>query len=126
MRLLRYFRSLSLGKTVLWCYLIWYLSTVATYFDPSPALWLNSIGISVIVGVALLLSVGDNAGLSWQTFRLFFMPFAVSSFAALIKGRGFLLVFPPSLAQAAVQLGACAGFLVVVWALKRLAPLNPG
>lgn len=126
MRLLRYFRSLSLGKTVLWCYLIWYLSTVATYFDPSPALWLNSIGISVIVGVALLLSVGDNAGLSWQTFRLFSMPFAVSSFAALIKGRGFLLVFPPSLAQAAVQLGACAGFLVVVWALKRLAPLNPG
>lgn len=125
MRLLRYFQSLSLGKTVLWCYLIWYLCTVVTYFDAAPAIWLNSVGISIIVGVALLLSVGGRVTASWQTFRLFFMPFAVSSFAALIKGRGFFLVFPPSVAQASLQLGACAGFLAAVWMLKRLAPPTP-
>lgn len=124
MSLLRYFQSLPLGKAVLWCYLIWYVCTVVTYFDPAPAIWLNSVGISAIIGVALLLSVGGRATPSWQTFRLFFMPFAVSSFAALIKGHGFFLVFPPSWSQAAVQLGACAAFLAFVWALKRLAPLN--
>lgn len=121
MRLLRYFGSLTVGKMVLWCYLIWYVCTVARYFDPAPAIWLNSIGISVIVGVALLLSVGGQVSASWQTFRLFFMPFAVSSFSALIKGHGFLLVFPPSFAQAAWQLGACAVFLALVGALKRRA-----
>lgn len=125
MRLLRYFQALSLGKMVLWCYLIWYVCTVIAYFDPTPAIWLNSVGISVIVGVALLLSVGGQAAASWQTFRLFFMPFAVSSFAALIKGHGFLLVFPPSLAQASLQLGACAVFLSAVGLLKRLAPSTP-
>jgi len=31
---------------MLWCYLIWYLTAVALYFDPSPSLWLTSIGIS--------------------------------------------------------------------------------
>lgn len=126
MRLLRYLQSLSLGKTVLWCYLIWWVCTVVTCFDPAPSIWLNSVGISVIVGVALLLSVGGRATPSWQTFRLFFMPFAVSSFAALIKGHGFVLVFPPSLAQAGLQLGACGVFLVLVWMLKRLAPATPG
>lgn len=132
MRLIRYFQTLPAGKAVLWCYLIWYLCTVAAYFDPSPAIWLNSLGISAIIGVALLLSVGGGVSgfaASWQTFRLFFMPFAVSSFSALIKGRGFLLVFPPSLAQLALQLGLCAAFLLAVrWARRaaaRRASLNP-
>ena len=52
----------------------------------------------------------------WQIFRLFLMPFCVSSFAALVKDAGFLLVFPP---EPAGELdwhrlnrrvcGACAG-----------------
>lgn len=123
MRLLRYLQRLSAGKATLWCYLIWYLCTVVRYFDANPRIWLNSIGISLIVGIALFLSVGANfsrASVSWQTFRLFFMPFAVSSFAALIKGREFVLVFPPSLAQAGVQLGLCAAFLLLVFIAKRL------
>lgn len=94
--IIQYFARLSPGKVVLWCYLIWYLSTVAEYFDPAPSIWLNSLGISLVIGVALLLSVGGRSPVfadSWQTFRLFFMPFAVSSFSALIKGRGFFLVF---------------------------------
>ena len=39
--------SLSAGRITLWCYLIWYLSTVFRYFDPAPAVWLNSLGISL-------------------------------------------------------------------------------
>ena len=31
----------------------------------------------------------------WPTVRLFMMPFCVSSFAALVKGKGFYLVFSP-------------------------------
>lgn len=124
MSVIRYFQTLPAGKAVLWCYLIWYLCTVVSYFDPSPAIWLNSLGISAIIGVALLLSVGGSGArftASWQTFRLFFMPFAVSSFSALIKGRGFLLIFPPSPAQLALQLGLCAAFLLAVWWARRAA-----
>ena len=120
-RLLQYVRDLSVGKLVLWCYLIWYLCTVSRYFDPNPRIWLNSLGISGIVGVALLLSVGGKLSrpeVSWQTFRLFFMPFAVSSFSALIKGRGFFLVFPPSLSQIATQLAACGASVLMVSAIK--------
>jgi hypothetical protein len=76
------------------------------------------------VGIALILSVRAKDAPSmdqWQTFRLFFMPFAVSSFSALIKGHGFVLVFPPSLAQCIAQLGACAVFVLFVFALKQLA-----
>lgn len=127
MSLLHYFAALSRGKVVLWCYLIWYLSTVAQYFDSAPTIWLNSLGISIVVGIALLLSVAGKAPGSadpWQTFRLFFMPFAVSSFSALIKGRGFVLVFPPSSAQVAVQLALCAAFVLLVLALKRLVRNN--
>src|SRR5271154_3030311 len=93
--LLRYFASLTVGRIILWCYLIWYLVTVVNHFDASPALWLSSIGVSAIVGFALLLSVNGGGSLnrdSWQTFRLFLMPFCVSSFSSLIKNRGYLLV----------------------------------
>jgi hypothetical protein len=124
MRPLRYLQGLPAGKATLWCYLIWYLCTVVRYFDSTPAIWLNSVGISLVVGVALFLSVGGQVArdaASWQTFRLFFMPFAVSSFSALIKGHGFILVFPPSLLQVAMQLGACATFLTLLFAIKRLS-----
>lgn len=125
--LIQYFAGLSAGKVALWCYLIWYLATVIRYFDPAPTIWLNSLGISLVVGIALLLSVnradGKSAG-PWQTFRLFFMPFAVSSFSALIKGHGFILVFPPSAAEVGIQLGSCAAFILAVLALKRLAHDN--
>ena len=41
----RYLKNLSIGKAVLWCYVIWYLVTLAYHFDPSPRLWLNSLGL---------------------------------------------------------------------------------
>ncbi|MBV9128637.1 MAG: hypothetical protein JO117_11195, partial [Verrucomicrobia bacterium] len=109
--MLRYFANLSLGRTILWCYLIWYLFFVARYFDDSPKLWLTSLGISGIVGVALILSTtaGAKSRLEpWVTFRLFLMPFCVSSFSALVKGHGFLLVFSPRAQENLVALGLCA------------------
>src|SRR5882757_4228298 len=94
---MRYFARLGAGKIVLWCYLIWYLFFATRYFDPSPNLWLTSLGISGIIGLALIISTsGGNSRLGrWQIFRLFLMPFCVSSFSALVKGRGFFLVFSP-------------------------------
>ena len=127
--LARYFAGLTPGRTVLWCYAIWYVVNVGNHFDPNPHLWLTSIGLSAIIGFALLLSTtssskGKMSLDRWQVFRLFLMPFCVSSFAALVKDAGYVLVFPPSPVENLAGFFAIALFLVVVWILKRtrLAP----
>jgi len=117
---LRYFANLQPGKIVLWCFLLWYATTVVLHFDPAPAIWLNALGISVIIGIALFLSVRDPAKPPpdhWTLARLFIMPFCVSSFSQLIKGKGFVLVFPPSLAENAISIAVCAAFAAAVWVL---------
>jgi len=117
-----YLARLGTGKVVLWCFLIWYLATVIHHFDRTPAIWLNALGISAIIGVALYLSVrepGKPPPDRWTVLRLFLMPFCVSSFSQLIKGRGFVLVFPPDAHEIAVSLVACATFVVLVFAIKR-------
>ena len=122
----RYLKNLSIGKTVLWCYVIWYLVTLAYHFDPSPRLWLNSLGLSVVIGIGLVLSVANHGGVKsierWQLVRLFLMPFCVSSFAALTKNQGFILVFSSDWAELVTAFLWCAGFATVVYATKR-APL---
>ena len=119
----QYLRNLSIGKAVLWCYLIWYLVTLAHHFDPAPRLWLNSLGISVVIGIGLVLSVTPGSGTKkidrWQLLRLFLMPFCVSSFAALTKNQGFILVFSSDWPELSMALACCAGFLSVVFAAKR-------
>ena len=117
---MNYLVQLRRGKMVLWCYLIWYLSFVAYYFDPSRHLWLTSIGLSGVVGFALLLSTtGGNSRLDrWQVFRLFLMPFCVSSFSALVKGRGFILIFSPNMRENVLAFGLCASFCAFVLGLK--------
>src|SRR6476659_4557190 len=110
--LIRYLANLSSSRLILWCYLVWYLVVLVRYFDPSPRLWLTSLGLSGIIGVALYLSTisGSNRvklGF-WPIFRLFLMPFCVSSFAALVKGRGFVLIFSPKWSDNLVALGLCA------------------
>jgi hypothetical protein len=122
--LIRYLANLTRGRLVLWCYLLWYLVVLVRHFDPSPRLWLSSIGISAIIGVALVLSTTSSRSGPmkldrWQVFRLFLMPFCVSSFAALIKGRGFLLIFSPQPSENLAALALCAGFVALVLLLKR-------
>ena len=116
-----YFARLPAGKIALWCFFLWYLATVIHHFDPAPAIWLNALGISAIIGVALYLSVrepGKPPPDRWTVVRLFMMPFCVSSFSSLIKGRGFVLVFPPDLLENAISLAACAVFIIIVLAIK--------
>jgi hypothetical protein len=48
------------------------------------------------------------------------MPFCVSSFAALIKGRGFVLVFDPSWAANAAALACCSVFVGAAFLARRL------
>jgi hypothetical protein len=119
---LKYLSELTPGKIALWCYLIWYLVTVVAHFDTSPGLWLSSLGISAIVGFGLLLSVQSESSVPpnrWQTFRLFLMPFCVSSFSALIKGQGYVLVLPSRPLELGMSLLLCAIFVLFVFVLKR-------
>ncbi len=118
----RYLANLSNGRIVLWCYLIWYLNTVAHHFDPSPGIWLNSAGVSAVIGAGLILSVGGKSPVAadgWQIFRLFAMPFCVSSFSSLIKGKGFILFVPPSAHELAISAGLCASFVAVAIGLRK-------
>ena len=118
----RYLAHLPNGKLVLWCYLIWWLSTIVHHFDASPSIWLNSLGISAVIGVALILSVGGFQAATrdrWQTFRLFAMPFCVSSFSSLIKGQGFVFILPPTVAELLTSMGLCLLFVLLVWVLRK-------
>lgn len=124
LRLLRYFARLTPGRIVLWCYAVWYVTNVALHFDPRPRLWLTSLGLSVIIGAALMISTrSSSTGTTrldgWQTFRLFLMPFCVSSFAALVKDEGYILVFPPTTRENLIGAVAISGFLLLVTILKR-------
>ncbi len=124
-----YFAQLRPAKAVLWCYLIWYGVSVWFRFDPSPALWLNSVGLSAVIGFALMLSVGrpeSSASSAWQTFRLFAMPFGVSSFSSLIKNKGYVLVFPPDADELLVSIAACALFVATVYVLKLVCLQRQG
>ncbi|TMQ01525.1 MAG: hypothetical protein E6L09_03380 [Verrucomicrobia bacterium] len=119
-----YLASLSKGRLVLWCYFVWYLVVLVRYFDPSPRLWLTSLGLSLIVGFALFLST-TSASLGtlklerWPIIRLFMMPFCVSSFSALVKGKGFFLIFSPDPNEILIAVGLCALLCGVVAVLKR-------
>ena len=127
-RLGRYLAQLTPGRIVLWCYAIWYAVNVWNHFDPNPRLWLTSLGLSGIIGLALLLSTRTTnarpAPLDpWVVFRLFLMPFCVSSFAALVKGAGYILVFPPTWRENIAGLACIAIFLAIIALLKR-TPLS--
>lgn len=130
-----YIVRLTPPRVALWCYLIWYSSVLLLYFDGSPLLWLNSLGISLVVGTALYLSTAHSGPMvlhlgRWQVFRFYMTPFCVSSFAALIKGHGFVFIFHPTLRDNAVTLTIIAAFCATVCAGRRLAggaaQLSPG
>src|SRR6266446_9647509 len=108
----RYLANLSNGRLILWCYFIWYCVVLVRYFDATLRLWLTSLGLSIIIGFALFISTTASSVNPvkldfWQTFRLFLMPFCVSSFAALVKGRGFFLIFSPKPGDILLAVGLC-------------------
>jgi hypothetical protein len=120
------------SQIILGCYLIWYAVMSARYFDPSPRLWLTSLGLSVIIGFVLYVSttrVGSRQVKleRGQILRLFLVPFCVSSFAALIKGQGFILVFSPHLCDDLAAGGLCALLVACVMLARHLhrLPLKP-
>ena len=109
-----YFANLRKPKLVLWCYLAWYVAMVSLYFDPSLRLWLSSLGIAGIIGFALNLATMQT-GMKpdrWVVFRLYIFPFCVSSYSALIKDKGFVLLFPCNAIHIAVGLSACLCILL--------------
>jgi hypothetical protein len=122
--LVSYFARLTGARAVLWCYLLWYVVVVTRYFEPNARLWLTSGGLSLIIGFALLLNARSGDGRislnGWQRFRFFLAPFCVSSFSALVKGKGFVLVFSPNWRDLAVGVAACAGFLALVGLARRV------
>jgi hypothetical protein len=120
-----YFAKAPAGRLILWGYLIWYLTVAITYFDANWQLWANSLGISMVVGVALVLSTSPwplqiSKLNRWQVMRLFLMPFCVSSYSALIKGQGFIFLFPPSAKENALGFGLVATFVAIVFGVKRI------
>jgi hypothetical protein len=121
--MIRYLRNLNAARVILWCYFIWYVVVLVRYFDPDPRIWLTALGLSGIIGVALLLNATASGRErvrleAWPTFRLFLTPFCVSSFAALVKGRGFVLIFGPDWREMAVAVGLCAVLVGVVFVVK--------
>ena len=108
---------------MLWCYFIWYLVVVVRYFDPSPEMWLTAAGISAIIGTALLINTIASGSKpvrleTWPAARLYLFPFCVSSFSALVKGRGFILVFSPRADELLLGLGLCLAFCAAVMLAK--------
>jgi hypothetical protein len=125
MNLRRYLATLSTARLILWCYFIWYAVVLVRYFDSSPRLWLTSLGLSIIIGFALYLSTAGSGTTKvrldrWQVFRLFLMPFCVSSFAALVKGKGFILIFSPNPREIILAVGLCAALCLIVFSVKKL------
>jgi hypothetical protein len=51
---------------------------------------------------------------------LFLMPFCVSSFSALVKGRGFVLIFSPNPVEILAAVALCAILIGVVLLLRKL------
>jgi hypothetical protein len=124
---LRYLANLSAGRLLLWCYFLWYLVVLVRYFEADVRLWLTSFGMSLIIGVALYVSTISAAAVQgrlgfWPTLRLFMMPFCVSSFAALVKGKGFYLVFSPRAVDLVWGVGLCGAFCAAVAMARAMAP----
>ena len=118
--LIQYLYEIKLDKAILWCYLIWYVTVVCFHFDPSVKIWINSIGISAVIGTGLMLSVSSSKGERdhWQAFRLYLMPFCVSSFSALIKEQGFIVFISPNIKETIVSVSCCVLFLSVILVVK--------
>ncbi|HEX8912190.1 MAG TPA: hypothetical protein VF796_07500 [Humisphaera sp.] len=127
--LVRYLANLSGGRFALWCYFIYWCVIAARYFDPRPTVWLTSLGLALIIGLALYLNTTRSGKArvrlgAWPTFRLFLTPFCVSSFAALVKDRGFVLIFSPDLRELGLAAAICAVLAVAAVVARRGTALS--
>ncbi|HHJ35316.1 MAG TPA: hypothetical protein ENJ87_06090 [Gammaproteobacteria bacterium] len=123
--MISYFRNLSTAQYLLWGYLIWYLTISVIYFDSDAKIWISALGISAIVGFAFVLSttcwpINIKALDRWQTLRLFLIPFCVSSYSSLIKGKGFMLIFPPDIKTNGTAILAIVIFVGLIQLSKQL------
>jgi hypothetical protein len=118
--LIQYIYEIKLDKAILWCYLIWYVTVVCFHFEPSVKIWINSIGISAVIGTGLMLSVSSSKGERdrLQAFRLDLMPFCVSSFPALIKEQGVIVFISPNIKETIVSGSCCVLFILVILVVK--------
>src|SRR5439155_4881422 len=110
-----------------WCYFIWYLVVLVRYFEADLQLWGTSFGLCFIIGFALYLNATRSGKERyrlpfWPAFRLFMMPLCVSSFSALVKGKGFFLIFSPNADKILIAVGLCAVLCGTVTVLKRRRP----
>jgi hypothetical protein len=113
--MIRYLARLESTTLVLWCYFCWYVAIVSQYFDSTPGLWLSSVGIAFLIGFALNIAARQKGQKTDKriVFRLYLFPFCVSSYSALIKGKGFILLFPTEPKPLLIGIGACCGFVCV-------------
>jgi hypothetical protein len=116
----KYFKNITTPRIILWCYLIWYLTIISIYFESSIKLWTSSIGISFIIGFALILSTiqqGIKQNI-WVKIRLFLFPFCVSSYSATIKDYDFILLFPSNLLHLSISILNCLLFSLTILCIK--------
>ena len=115
-----YILKMKAPKMILWCYLIWYFSVISIYFEPSLRLWASSLGISFIIGFALILSTNQQGVKQdiWIKIRLFLFPFCVSSYSATIKGQDFILLFPNNRYHLSICIINCILFIILIWMIK--------
>lgn len=119
--IVKYVLKMKTPKIILWCYLIWYFSIIFFYFESSIKLWASSMGISLIIGFALILSTTQQ-GIKqdkWVKFRLFLFPFCVSSYSATIKGHDFILLFPNNRIHFLISAMNCLLFVILIWSIKK-------
>lgn len=123
---LNYFKNITSQKIILWCYLIWYLTIITIYFEPSLKLWASSVGISFIIGFALNLSISQQGTKQdvWVKIRLFLFPFCVSSYSATIKDYDFILLFPSNLFHLLISIFNCLLLLFLIWCIKRFYTID--
>lgn len=124
--LLKYFKILRIQKIILWCYFIWYLTIMSIYFEASLKLWASSLGISFIIGFALILSTNQDGVKQdiWVKIRLFLFPFCVSSYSATIKDYDFILLFPSNLFHLSISIVNCLLLLLLIWCVKTFYQNN--
>jgi hypothetical protein len=125
-----YLLNLSAGRIILWCYVAWYSVMVGLHFEGRPALWVNSFGLCLIVGFALVLATGPLSKKRfteqrWPIFRLFLCPFCVSSFSALTTGKGFILLLSPSWQENMAALLACLLISLLVFSVRYFCHGEP-